>query len=177
MPAALERVLDPGYLDGLEDRPTTDVRTMRAECDEVETGLSLLRRMVQGHLDIVEGELARRAAGGAEGDRADLLARLPEVLADRVQAPGPGRLPTMLVPEALDPGLEAELAELVGAGAVLDPTGHDEAELHRLGDGLRAFEAKVSGHRQAIFARVDALQAELARRYRTGDESVDSLLS
>ena len=177
MPAALERVLDPGYLDELEARPTTDIRAMRAECDEIETGLSLLRRVVQGHLDIVDGELARRAGGGELGDRADLLARLPEVLSDRVQSPGPGRLSSLLVPEELDPELEAELAELVGAGAVLDPSGHDEAELRSLGDGLRAFESKVSGHRQALFTRVDALQAELARRYRTGDESVDSLLS
>ena len=53
---------------------------MRAECDEVETGLSLLRRVVQGHLDIVDEELARRAGGGALGDRTALLDRLPEVL-------------------------------------------------------------------------------------------------
>ncbi len=177
MPSALERVLASGYLDSIEARSTADVRAMRAECDEVETGLSLLRRVVQGHLDIVDGELARRAEGGAPGDRADLLSRLPVVLADRVQAPGPGRLPTLLVPESLDPGLEAELGRLVGEGTVLDPPGHDDAELHALVDGLRDLEAKVSAHRQALFACADALQAELARRYRTGEESVDSLLS
>ena len=94
-----------------------------------------------------------------------------------MQAPGPGRLPTMLVPESLDPGLEAELASLVGPGGVVDPTGTDDAELRSLADALRAFEAKVSGHRQALFALIDALQAELARRYRTGDASIDTLLS
>ena len=177
MPAALERVLDSGYLDGLEDRPTTEIRAMRAECDEIETGLSLLRRVVQGHLDIIDSELASLADGGAPGDRADLLARLPAVLADRVQAPGPGRLPTLLAPESLDPDLERDLAALVGAGAVLDPSGHDEAELRSLADGLRAFEAKVSSRRRDLFTRIDALQAELARRYRTGDETVDNLLT
>ncbi len=177
MAAVLERVLAPGYLDALEERPTADVRAMRAECEEVETGLSLLRRVVQGHLDIVGVELERRAGGGAPGDRADLLARLPEVLADRLQAPGPGRLSTMLVPEALDPGLEGELAALVGPGTVIDPSGHDEAGLRSLAAGLEALEGKVSAHRQAVFALLDSLQAELARRYRTGEESVDSLLS
>lgn len=177
MPATLERVLVPGYLDALEERPIDEVRAMRAECDEVETGLSLLRRIVQGHLDIVDEELARRAGGGEPGDRGALLDRLPDVLSDRVQAPGPGRLPTLLVPESLDPGLEAELAALVGPGAVVDPTGTDDAELRALADALRAFEAKVSGHRQSLFGLVDALQAELARRYRTGDASVDTLLS
>ena len=37
---------------------------MRTECQEVETGLSLLRRVVQGRLDIVGLELTRRAEGG-----------------------------------------------------------------------------------------------------------------
>ena len=177
MPAALERVLATGYLDDLEARPITEIRAMRAECDEVETGLSLLRRVVQGHLDIVDEELARRAEGGAPGDRAALLDRLPGVLSDRVQAPGPGRLPTLLAPEELDPALEAELEDLTGPGAVLDPSNAADADLRALADALRAFEAKVSGHRQSLFGLVDALQAELARRYRTGDESVDTLLS
>jgi hypothetical protein len=177
MPSALERVLVPGYLEALEERTIDEVRAMRAECDEVETGLSLLRRLVQGHLDIVDEELARRAGGGVPGDRGALLDRLPEVLADRVQSPGPGRLPTLLVPESLDPDLEAELEHLVGARAVLDPSGSDDDELRSLADALRSFEAKVSGHRQSLFALVDALQAELARRYRTGDASIDTLLS
>ena len=177
MSAALERVLASDYLEGLEARSLEDLRAMRAECEEVETGLSLLRRMVQGHLDIVDEELARRAEGGAAGDRAALLDRLPEVLADRVQAPGPGRLSSLLAPEELDPQLEAELAALVGEGAVVDPSGADDDELQELAEGLRTFEGKVSGHRQSLFGRVDAVQAEIARRYRTGDASVDTLLT
>jgi hypothetical protein len=176
MSAALERVLASDYLEDLEARSLEDLRAMRAECEEVETGLSLLRRMVQGHLDIVDEELARRAEGGAAGDRAALLDRLPEVLADRVQAPGPGRLSSLLAPEELDPHLEAELAALVGEG-VVDPSGADDDELRELADGLRTFEGKVSGHRQSLFGRVDAVQAEIARRYRTGDASVDTLLT
>ena len=176
MPAALERVLAPDYLEGLDGRSLDDLRAMRAECEEVETGLSLLRRVVQGHLDIVDEELARRAEGGAAGDRAALLDRLPEVLADRVQAPGPGRLSSLLAPEELDPALEAELAGLV-EGAVVDPSGADDDDLQGLVEGLRALEAKVSAHRQSLFGLVDAVQAEIARRYRTGDASVDTLLT
>ena len=177
MPAALEHLLAPGYLDDLEARPTTDIRAMRAECHEVETGLSLLRRVVQGHLDIVDVELDRRTGGGEPGDHGELLARLPEVLADRVQAPGPGRLPTLLAPEALDPGLEAELAALVG-GAVLDPSGRDEAELRRLADGLRAFEAKVSGHRRdAVRAGSTPSRPSSPAGIAPATRTVDTLLS
>ncbi len=75
-------------LGDLPARPMDEVRRMRAECQEVETGLSLLRRLVQGRLDIVGLELARRAEGGDPADLPDLIARLPQVLSDRTHAPG-----------------------------------------------------------------------------------------
>ena len=37
-------------------------------------------------------------------------------------------------------------------------------------------ERQVSERRQALFTRIDALQAELTRRYKTGEASVESLL-
>ena len=150
---------------------------MRAECQEVETGLSLVRRLVQGHLDIVTIEVARRADGGAPGDLADLLALLPEVLADRTQSSGIGRLPQQMAPAELDPELEAEVAALVGPGLVLDPSAIDDDGLEALVGSLEALEADVSGRRRAIFERLDAVQEELTRRYRSGDASVDSLLT
>jgi hypothetical protein len=177
MAPALEHLLAPGYLDDLESRSLEDLRVMRAECQEVETGLSLMRRLVQGHLDIVMIERTRRVEGGAPGDLTDLLARLPEVLADRTQAPGPGRLPGQMAPGELDPSLEAELADLVGTGGVLDPSAVDDAELDRLAEALLALEVDVSGRRRSLFDRLDAVQEEIARRYRTGAASVDNLLT
>lgn len=177
MSEALQRLLAPDYLDGLADRPLDGLRAMRAECQEVETGLSLVRRLVQGHLDIVTIERARREDGGAPGDLGDLLALLPEVLADRTQSSGLGRLPVQMAPEALDPELEAELAALVGPGLVLDPSSIDDEGLDALGVALEALEADVSGRRRAVFGRLDAVQKELARRYRSGDASVDSLFT
>jgi len=79
MAADLDVLLDPGYLGDLTTRPMEQVRAMRTECQEVETGLSLLRRMVQGRLDIVGLELTRRAEGGDPADLTDLIARLPAV--------------------------------------------------------------------------------------------------
>jgi hypothetical protein len=177
MAASLQRLLAPDYLGDLEARPLEDLRAMRAECQEVETGLSLVRRVVQGHLDIVGLERARRRAGAPAGDRGSLLEQLPAVLAEHTQAPGLGRLPVQMAPAELDPDLEAELAELVGPGLALDPSALGDDELIRLTDGLVAFEADVSGRRRALFERLDAVQAELARRYRSGDASVDSLLT
>ena len=61
----LSTLLDPGYLGDLPRRPLPEVRSMRTECQEVESGMSLLRRVVQGRLDIVGLELARGAPRAA----------------------------------------------------------------------------------------------------------------
>lgn len=175
MPVALEQVLAPGFLDGVEARSLAELRALRGDCTEVEAGLSLLRRLVQGHLDIVGTELERRAAGAPPGDRSELLARLPEVLADRTSTTGPGRLSQVLAPDALDPGLETELSALVAG--VADPALLDDAALRDLVAGLSALEQRVSEQRRALFDRIDALQREIARRYRDGDASVDALLT
>ena len=48
--------------------------------------------------------------------------------------------------------------------------------LRSLADRLGTFERQVSGHRQSLFDRIDALQAEITRRYKTGEASIDTLL-
>jgi hypothetical protein len=52
----------------------------------------------------------------------------------------------------------------------------DEA-LDRVSAGLSEFEAARSHERQELFARLDALSAELVRRYRDGEATVDKLLA
>jgi hypothetical protein len=176
MSSDLAALLDPGYLGDLTSRTMDDVRAMRTECQEVETGLSLLRRMVQGRLDIVGVELTRRAEGGDPSDLPDLIARLPQVLSDRTHAPGVGRLPQMMAPGELPEDLEAELDAIVSAGHLANLPSVDDDHLRSMADDLAAFEHKVSGHRHDLFERIDALQAEITRRYRTGEATVDSLL-
>ena len=176
MAADLQTLLDPGYLGDLPTRPMDEVRAMRTACQEVETGLSLLRRVVQGRLDIVGMELTRRADGGDPGDLPDLIAHLPEVLSDRTHAPGVGRLPQIMAPGDLPADLEAELEGITGAGRLAELPSVDDSELRTLAEALEEFEHKVSRHRQDLFDRIDALQAEITRRYKTGEASVDALL-
>jgi hypothetical protein len=106
---------------------------------------------------------------------ADLIDQLPEVLSDRTHAPGVGRLPQLMAPEAVDPALEAELAALLGQDTGDLPALAD-ADLQQLAADLGAFEQRVSGHRRSLFDRIDALQDEITRRYRSGEASVDALL-
>jgi hypothetical protein len=172
----LDRILSPEYLGDLESRDMVDVRAMRTECQAVETALSYLRRLVQGRLDIVGVELQRRREGGDRHDLSYLISQLPEILAVGTRTPGFGRLPQLMAPGEIDPDLAAQFGEIVG--------GHDIESLPDLSDeavddlraGLESFEHEVSHRRRQLFDRIDALQAEVTRRYRTGEATVDSLL-
>ena len=154
-----------------------DVRKMRAACQEVETGLSMLRRVVQGRLDIVGLELTRRAEGGDPGDLPDLIARLPEVLSDRTRAPGVGRLPQMMSPAEMPPELEAELDAILGAGRLAEPRRPRRRRPAdpRVGAG-RPSSRRCRAAARSLFDRIDALQAEITRRYKTGEATIDALL-
>jgi hypothetical protein len=169
-----ERLLDPGYLADVDQRAIEDIRAMRAECQGVETGLSYLRRVLQGRLDIVAAELERRRAGGDPADLALLVEQLPTILSDHLRAPGNGRLPSTLEMGKVDPELESRVDAVLGS---LDDLASIADEALVAGQAeLTELEGTISGLRRELFQRIDALQAELTRRYRTGEASVESLL-
>jgi hypothetical protein len=170
-----EQMLADGYLDDLPSKSIDDVRAMRSECVDVETGLSYLRRMVQGPLDIVHREQAHRESG-VDGDLSSLVDELAEVLADGTRSGGVGRLPQTLEPTMVDADLQADLDALLADGKITGITAMSDAELAGLADALQDIERRVSQRRRAFHVRIDALQAELTRRYQTGEASVESLL-
>jgi len=177
MDAALDRILTDDYLAGIAQRPVAELRELRSECQAVETQLSYLRRMVQGRHDIVTGELARRSRGGAHDDMADLVERLPQILADRIHAPGPGRLPSSMEPGELTGRLAERLAEITERVPIESPGAASDGALDVVAADLEALEHEVSGFRRSLFDRIDALQAEITRRYRDGEARVDDLLT
>lgn len=167
---------DPAELDDLTALSLEDVRARRDACVGEETGLSYLRRMVQGPLDIVRHELARRADGSGPSDLAGLVASLPETLGEQARPAGTGRLVQTLEPTDLDPELVAELGVIASAHRMAAVPEMSDADLTAFAEELRDFEGKVSALRQAAFDVIDALQAEITRRYRTGEASVETLL-
>jgi RsiG-like len=172
-----EDVSDPSYLDGLGDWPIAKIRTRRDEANEVETGLSYQRRIVQGRLDIVAAELHRRQAGDTAGDVSELIEQLPSILSEHVRAPGLGRLPALMGPGQLDPGIESKLEEILPATRLSALPDLEDSELSDRAERLDELERSVSAQRKAVFEIVDRLQAEVVRRYRSGEATVDSLLS
>lgn len=172
----LERLLQPDYLDGLAQRPIEEVRALRAECVDVETGLSYLRRMVQGPLDLVRYEVSQRA-GGHRSDLASLLAELPEVLSDGPRSAGAGRVPLTLEPTRLVPSFAAEVDALGDDSRLLRLSEVSDDDLVDLGERLAGVERRISDQRRLLHGLIDQLQAELTRRYADGEATVDSLLS
>jgi anti-sigma-K factor RsiG len=169
----LDRVLAPEYLFGLVRRPIEEVRAMRAETEQEETDLSYLRRLLQGRLDILRAEQARRRGEGAGGSLVDAL---PEILADdRVAARGSGRH-VSIEPSQLD-SHRRYVEALVSDSEVSDPSRHDDDTLARLIDVLDREESDVSRKRRAVQAVMDACTAELGRRYRDGVADVGDLLT
>ncbi|MCU1498138.1 MAG: amfC [Acidimicrobiales bacterium] len=173
----LERILGDEYLTGLTERAVAELRRARAECQELETKLSYLRRLVQGRHDIVAGERDRRRGGGDPDDVHGLVERLPEILADRVRAPGPGRLPSTIDPGELGGVLVDRFESLAEAVPLDTPDAVSDDALDQTAAQLEELEGEISHLRREMFDRIDAIQGELTHRYRDGEAHVDDLLT
>ncbi len=162
-------------LDGLVDLSLGEVRARRAACQRLETQLSFVRRLAQGRLDIVASEVTARRDGTEDGRT--LVEQLTEALSDRITSPGSSRLPTGLEPGDVDADLLASLDRAAPPAQVSDPGSMSDAELRQVTEDLAELERDLSGRRRAMFDRIDALQEEIVRRYRSGEADVDSLLN
>jgi hypothetical protein len=152
-----------------------DLRSERARLQADEDVVSYVRRLAQGRVDVVRAELRRRVQLSSGVDSGDVTGDLPRVLGAQVAA-GSSRPPRDTT-VAADHPLVAEL------DVVCDRVGFDEMarcsddELGEIITAITAWERERSADRQSFFARIDALTAELVRRYRDGEASVDSLLA
>jgi hypothetical protein len=165
MAAAHDRsahVLDPEYVIDLEASSIEALRAKHAECVELETEVSYVRRLTQARIDILEAEVQRRSSGGS---LEDLISRLPEILADAGPRgnPASSRLPLQMAPEQ-DSEWAPELEQFDGVLANL-PTLTD-TELQVAIAGLRSLEREVSDQRRELFAVIDRIDLSLAEQLR-----------
>jgi hypothetical protein len=169
---AIDRVLAEDYLADLHTRPLEEVRRLRAEADQEEADLSYLRRLLQGRLDIVRAELARRSAGSTEG----LVTALAAILSEESRSPARG----MGRHQATEPSRVSPSRRRVEALAhdveLSDVPARTDDELKAAQERITTEEARVSVRRRAVQQVVDACSAEITRRYREGEAAVDDLL-
>jgi tetrahydromethanopterin S-methyltransferase subunit G len=164
------------FLDQLERRPMREIREMRRRCQDLETSVSYLRRLVQGRLDIAATELVRRREGGDPADLRSLIDRLPAVLAEHTRGAASGRLPTSFAPGDLRGEMAEELMAIDSAARLAEIDVVSDDELAQISERLADLERRVSDLRSALFSRIDTLGEELARRYRSGEASLGDLL-
>jgi hypothetical protein len=165
----IDRVLAPGYLDGIDLLDLEDVRLRRAEADQEEVDLSYARRLMQGRIDILKAEQERRRGGipatvlGTRTDEA-IVEALKRILGDERRTDhGLGRHLTASPSRVGEHRREAERAVSDVGGSDLNSL--DDLQLEEAITGLSAIERRVSASRRNVQQVVDALTAEVARRY------------
>jgi hypothetical protein len=147
-----------------------ELRALRARLQHDDDAVSYVRRMVQARLDLVNAERNLRKSGDHVG-----VDEVPAILGQHLTG-GPAR-PPRPTEDASEHPLAIELDELssrLGANHV-EKLSLDE--LDALSHALEEFEHARSHERKEIFTRLDALSAELVRRYRDGEASVEGLLA
>nr|WP_240965272.1 hypothetical protein [Streptomyces zingiberis] len=161
-------------LDGLS---LPELRSLRRRARREEADLSYVRRLLQGRIDILRAELARRAApsGAAGGGRWD-VSRLSRILAD---TPSPvrssARHVTVGVPHCEEYRRLAE--DMLSEIGLSDLHARTDTELHAGLARLTHFEQQISVRRRETQRTADDCSAEIARRYREGEAQVDDLLA
>jgi hypothetical protein len=160
---SIDRIADPAYLAGLEDRSADAVREMKAECEKEEAVLSYERRLLHARLDIMRDELQRRGAGG---EAPDIVERLTRVLTDE-RRPSRGAFPKDVPIEPIDrPRRRVE--KLISDDTLARLPDLAEGEIGDLIGAIESVEGELSADRRKVQDVLDAINAEIVRRYRSG---------
>lgn len=160
----IDLVLEPAYLESLDELDLGELRRRRATAEDVESQISYYRRLLHGRMDLINFELRRRSG---EEERS-ILEALPEILASgmilgseptlrhiETMPPLPSITGRRLIDKIMDDGVLTSLPDL------------SEDELHEAIDRLREVETELSSQRRRLHEVIDKLQDEIVSRYRS----------
>jgi hypothetical protein len=161
-----------------------ELRVLRRDAQRDEADLSYVRRLLQGRIDILRAELARRGglrAPGAGQPRVvgsgelSVVQRLSEILTD---APARHRSSARHVTVGTPHGEEYRrlASDMLSEVELSDLDARTDEELGAGMGRLVRYEQQVSRRRQQLQRTADDCSAEIARRYREGEAQVDDLL-
>jgi hypothetical protein len=154
-----------------------ELRTLRRDAQREEADLSYVRRLLQGRIDILRAELARRGPTTVVTTAAtgSVVERLSEILADApARQRSSARHVTLGTPRSEE--CRRLAAEMLGEVELSDLTARTDVELTAGMGRLVRYEQQVSRRRQRLQRTADGCGAEIARRYREGEAQVDDLL-
>ncbi|CAN5550387.1 hypothetical protein BH10ACT2_BH10ACT2_13440 [soil metagenome] len=147
-----------------------DLRSLRADLQHQDDAVSYVRRLAQARLDFVRAEMRNRG----DGEERDISDEIPNILGSHLTG-GPAR-PPRPADDFSGHALAIELEELCDNACSTDLPAMTADELASYAGRLHEFEQQRSHERRDLFTRIDALSAELVRRYRNGEANVDGLL-
>ena len=151
------------------DLSLEELRGLRQQLQLEDDAVSYARRVAQTRLDFLKAEVIHRA------DKSDIIVddELRNVLSSHLTG-GPAR-PPRPTEDLSDHPLALELDELCASAGLGRLKTLDDAQVVALTEAIAEFEGRVSSDRRERFDQLDALSAELVRRYRDGEADVDSL--
>lgn len=160
----IDIVLEPSYLDGLDELGLDELRRRRHSAEDVEAQISYYRRLLHGRMDLLNFELRRRAGE----EEKSLLEALPEILASgmivgnepnlrhlETMPPLPSTTGRRLIDKIMDDDILIQLSDL------------SEQDLGEAIERLSDVETEMSHQRQSLHAVIDRLQDEIVSRYRS----------
>ncbi|EFL33108.1 aerial mycelium formation protein [Streptomyces viridochromogenes DSM 40736] len=165
--------------DGPAARSLPELRTQRREAQRDEADLSYVRRLLQGRIDILRAELARRTPAEpvcvAVPAETSVVERLAEILRD---APARTRSSARHLTLGTPQGEEYRrlAADMLSEVELSDLQARTDEELTTAMGRLVRYEQQVSRRRQRLQRTADECSAEITRRYREGEAQVDDLL-
>jgi anti-sigma-K factor RsiG len=160
----LDKMFDPEFVDGLPSTPDNELRFRLRESREEEEELSFVRRLLHARLDILKAELdARRGGRGT--------ARGLEVLQDALtEGSGPtnrGARAPIGTRFTISAG-RRRAERIVSDDHLARLPDLDFNEIENVIGRATDEERRVSEERKRLHDVIDALEAELADRYRAG---------
>lgn len=171
----------PGAATDPAALPLDELRRVRAELQHEDDAVSYARRVAQARLDLVTTLRARRErphdAPRDDSGRGELAWSddLGAVLAQHLT--GEASRPPRPADDLSGSDVATELDAICAAHGFSRLEALDGPALDALARALEEFERRISSDRRARFDRIDALTAELVRRYRDGEATVDTLLA
>ncbi len=159
----------------LAARRLPELRELRRAAQQDEADLSYVRRLLQGRIDILRAEIARRGNTLEPKPEAAVVDRLSEILADApARQRSSARHVTLGTPHSEEYRLLA--TEMLAEVALSDLAARTDEELTAAMGRLVRYEQQVSRRRQSLQRTADHCSAEITRRYREGEAQVDDLL-
>jgi hypothetical protein len=160
----LDSFFDPAFVSGLDGTSDGELRSRLRESREEEEELSYVRRLLHGRLDILRAELEARRGGRGTAHAIDAL---QEALAVGSTSGHRGARVPVVARTAGQAG-RRHAERIVSDDHLARLPDLESAEIESVIERASDEERRVSEVRRRLHAVIDALEAELASRYRAG---------